>query len=167
MREESVSQIKIAGTWDCLGPECTVVAASFISDVALKIVFGLLFCYKTLRMLCTLWESVVQFACQWNLCNLRLTESVAEFLCGKAVWILSSLCDAVCVWAESVWNVWQSVWQCQFKRSRVCCRVSAATKATKVLSHQLLADSLAECVWQNPESLETCLWDCGKVHVES
>ena len=90
-------------------------------------------------------------------------QNLSQSLCG----ILSSLCDAVCVWAESVWNVWQSVWQCQFKRSRVCCRVSAATKATKVLSHQLLADSLAECVWQNPESLETCLWDCGKVHVES
>ena len=51
-REESLT--KIAGTWDCLGPECTVVAASFISGVALKIVFELLFCYKTLRMLCTL-----------------------------------------------------------------------------------------------------------------
>ena len=80
MKEESVRD-EIAGTCDCLEPECTGVKE--------------------------------RGECQWNVCNLKLTESVAESLCGKvcveseqSVWY--SLCR---VWAESVWNVWQSLWQ--------------------------------------------------------
>ena len=75
---------RIAGTCDCLEPECTVVKE--------------------------------RGECQWNVCNLKLTEYVAESLCGKVcveseqsqnpesletcLW----LCGKVCVESEQVWD---------------------------------------------------------------